>query len=252
LLRLRELPVAARAGLSGVLVTLLGGFAASGAHLVAHHAERDGVSGLSLDDLRGAYRGLLSPSRMLVALEGGHPEDLAASNRRALLAWLRGSRISEDYDNLDLVEAAPAEILARECRRCHARDAKEGEGIGRTAPLEFWDDVKRLAFSRDVRPTPLPILAASTHTHALALGTVTLLVGALAWLTSWPRRALHPALLLLGVSLALDFAAWWLSRVHGAFVLLLAGAGAIYNGLAVLLLLAILVDLWRPAPSRSA
>jgi len=248
-LSLRELPLGARVGLSGVLLVLIGGFAASGAHLLEHHAGRDDEPGLSLDDLRGAYHGVRTPARMIVALEAGHPEDLPGGSRRALLEWLRGSRISEDYDNLDLGDAAPAEIVARRCKNCHARSAAEGDGIGRSVPLEFWDDVKRFAFSRDIRPTPTSILAASTHTHALALGTLTIVVGALAWLTSWPRRLVHAALALFGLSLAIDVAAWWLARLDPIFVLVLAGAGAAYNGLAVLLLLGALVDLWRKTAS---
>lgn len=248
--RLRELGLAFRAGLSFLVLTLLGGLVASAGHLVGHHEKRDEQAGLSMEDLRGAYHGVRVVAPMLAALERGHPEGLAASEREILLGWLRGARISEDYDSLDLGELSPAEVIDRACLSCHARQAAQGEGLGQSLPLEYWDDVAKLAFSREVSAVAPEILLASAHTHALAMGVLSIVAGLLACFTRWPARAVGALFLLSGLGLFVDLAAWFLARSSAAVVPLLAAAGATWLGTSAILLLLVLADVWLPQRAR--
>ena len=50
---LRKLPTGVRAGLTGLALTLLGGYAASVAYIQSHHSKKDEEPGLSMDDLVG-------------------------------------------------------------------------------------------------------------------------------------------------------------------------------------------------------
>ncbi len=106
--------------------------------------------------------------------------------------------------------------------------------------------MKAAAVSRDVRPVDPKILAASTHTHALSLGGLSILLGGLLLATRGPRPLVHGAALLLGLSLLLDLASWWLSRGSEAFLGLLLVSGTLFNLLAVLGATGILLDLWLP------
>jgi len=248
---LRELSAALRAGLSGVVLVLLLGWGASIAHLAEHHENRDGRTGVSLDDLQGAYHGLDRPAPLLARLEENHPPELPEEERRVLVSWLRGDRLSEGYDDLDLGDAAPAEILDRSCLGCHARRAEEGEGIGQSVPLEYWDDVKKVAYSLRVEPVPTEILLASTHTHALSLAAITLGIGLLLVGTRWPRFLRHGLCLVGGLALAADLACWWLARLNAAFVPILAVAGTVYVAAMTLASLAVLFDLWLPRRAGS-
>lgn len=243
---LRDLSLAIRAGLSGIVVSLLIGLWASVAHLEAHHENRDGEAGVSLTDLRGAYHGVESPAPLRKALLRGHPEDLPASERELLLRWLDGGRISEEYDDLDLGDAAPAEVLASRCGECHSRNASADEGIGQTLPLEYWDDVEKLAFSRSIAPTPKQILIVSTHTHALALGTLTLAIVLLLSATRTREKLKNGLVLLAGLGLMGDLAGWWLSRGDAGFVYLLVAAGACWALSMAAACLLVLLDLWLP------
>ncbi len=243
---LRALGLGQRLGLSLLLLVLLGGLVASAAHLVLHHQGRDGVPGLSLADIEGVYTGVRTEAPMRVALERGHPEGLDPSRRELLLAWLASDRISEDYDSLDLGEAAPAEVIDAACLRCHSRGASEGDGIGDEVPLEYWDDVERVAFSREIEPLPTEIVVASTHTHALSMALIGIV---LVLLLSRSRFAGAPAGALslgLGLGLALDLGGWWLARASAAWVPAVAVGGALFGLAAALSALLVLAELWLP------
>lgn len=243
--RLRDLAPLARLGLICVVLTLLGGTAASGLHLYWHHQNRDERPGLTIDDIRGHYHGIISPAPLLESLEGGHPEDLAPGDRKALIDWLRSDRVSRDYDNLDLGDLAPSEIMAENCLACHARSASGPDAMAKM-PLEYWDDIAPLSVSRQINPVSTQILAASTHTHALGLAAVTIAIAWLALLTSWPRALIALLVGLTGLGLMADIGAWWLTRKWIEFAWVIMGAGAVYNGGMVLLGLAVIADLMIP------
>lgn len=246
-LRLRSLPLLGRLGLTCVLIVLLGGMITAGLHISNHHQNRDERAGLSMDDLIGAYHGIRTRAPLLTALERGHPEDLPEQQSAVLLNWLNSERISEDYDNLDLGMAAPAEIIAQQCLQCHARQATEGDGIGETMPLEYWDDVAGLAFSRNIDPTSVEILTVSTHTHALGIGAVVAVASLLIFLTSWPKRVCGLLVCAAGLGLLLDVGGQWLARLHPVFVYGIVAGGILFGIATVILLLAVIFDLWLPA-----
>ncbi|MEM7205743.1 MAG: hypothetical protein AAF628_36150 [Planctomycetota bacterium] len=243
-LSLRRLPWAGRLGLTLLLCTVGLGLATSVTHLFHHYENRDEQPGLTLDDLRGAYHGIRSSAPLVTALESGHPEGLPAADRTALLQWLSGDRVSDDYDNLELGEAAPAEILDVRCLSCHARDA--GDPIGKRVPLEYWDDVAKLSISRDITPTATEIVVASAHTHALGMGTLSLLLAALGLATRWSRGLVGLLTLTSGAGLLLDLSGWFLARYAISVVPLMAGAGALWLASSVGLIVLILLELWLP------
>jgi len=241
--QLRDLPAPVRLSLTLLLLVALGGFVASGLHMRSHHENRDGREGLAYEDLQGAYHGVHVASPLRSALDRGHPETLDARQREQLDTWLAGDRISEDFDNLDLGDDSPAEILAGACLECHARTSNDP--IAQTVPLDYWDDVKAVAFERSIDATDEAILLASTHTHAIALATITLLIAGLMVCTRWPAALANALVLVAGLGLSLDLAAWWLARSSAGLVGLIIVAGAAYAISMVLMMLAVIVDLWR-------
>ncbi len=243
--RLRRLVFTQRAGLSCLLLVLLGGFAASYEHIRSHHGPRDGQPELTLADVQGVYSGIQRTAPLLTALRRGHPEGLPASERETLLRWLEGPRISDDYDSLDLGDDAPAEILEASCVSCHSRSASEP--LGQRIPLTYWDDVQKVAFSSEVEPMSREILLATTHTHALSMALIGLV---LVMLGAWTRTA--PKLvgllsLALGIGLVLDIAGWWLARGAPGWTPMIVVGGALFGFGSALLALLILVELWWPA-----
>jgi hypothetical protein len=247
--RLGALPFFARLGVTGVIAVILLGLLAAASHLHHHYDNRDSQPGFSLDDLRAAYHGIDRPSPLIEALESDHPEELAPEDRELLLGWLKSDRVSDDYDNLDLGDLAPAEVLDAACLGCHSRQATDGDGIGETVPLEYWDDVKKVAFSVRIEGTPPEIMAVSAHTHALALATLAIAVGVLLMCTRWPGLLRHGLIGVGGIALAVDLGGMWLARVNADLVLLVAAGGGVFGASIGLSCALVLAEMWLPRGS---
>ncbi len=245
-LRLRELALGARVALTALVLAFGIGLAASAWHLVDHHQNRDEQPGVSLEDLEGAYHGVNTTAPLVSALERGHPESLLSTDRELLLKWLRSGRIVEDYDNFDLGDSAPEGLLRANCLSCHARNATVGDGIGASVPLEYFDDVKKLAFSKSVAPVPTRVLVASTHAHALSLAAMSIVIGFLLLATRWPSTLRNGLFALAGLGLLGDLAGWWLARGSASFVPLIVVSGATYALATALSLALIGLELWLP------
>ncbi|MBX3410136.1 MAG: hypothetical protein KF859_09655 [Phycisphaeraceae bacterium] len=250
--RTRDLGAMARLGITCLCLVLLGGFAASVSHLYIHDHKRDERPGLTIDDVKGVYHGVKSRSPLLVALEGGHPETIDAQERSALLDWLNGGRVNEQYDDFDKGDMAPAEIIARECVSCHNRASTDPSGIGQRMPLDSWDAVRVVAFSRDIQPNSLAIVVNSTHTHALAIGTLCLIIAGLGVGTRLPRPIINPLIALMGLGLLADIGGWWLTRMKADFAYMIVAGGAAFCLGSTLLLVLIIVDLWWPRKATGA
>jgi hypothetical protein len=257
--RLHRLGLGMRLGLSGLVMALLIGLAASASTLYGHYERRDELPGLTRDDVKAAYHGLDAPSPLLRSLQSGHPETLTKPDRDQLIAWLTGDKLSENYDNLDLGPSAPAEIIAKNCLNCHGKAAPATvDPKAKAVMLDTWDQVRKLAFSRKLERTPDKIKAISTHTHALSMATMSLAVLAMAWLSRWPRWLVGGVAMIHGLGLVADIAGWWLagSTIFGvtlhfewAVDLIIIG-GAAYSSTFAALLGMVLLELWWPAFGR--
>jgi hypothetical protein len=242
-----------RVAITLFVFVLAGGFLASFGHMHEHHQGRDGQEGLSYDDIQGVYSGVRSTAPLTLALDAGHPAEiegttpLPEAKRKALVDWLaveEESKRSSQFDDFDLGENAPAEILAAHCVQCHSRSSDDKAAA--KLPLEYYDEVAKLSISREVEPMDEAILLATTHTHAIALGTTSLVLVMLLLLTRWGALAGGIAAL-SSLGLFVDLAGWWLARDSAAFIPMILGGGALFGLTTALLLVLVLLDLWLPA-----
>lgn len=261
--QLRGLALGVRLGIVSLCLVLLIGLAGSLQHMKWHHENRDERAGLSLNDIQGAYHGVSTVAPLRRALERGHPESMPDAQRRLLLDWLLGkadaqgnrpaaanARLGDDYDNPDLGDNAPAEIIRANCLQCHARAA--ATPMAKQYPLETWDDVRAIAISREIKPTDERKLIASIHAHALSLGCLLIVIAALAVFTRWPRGLVSFTVFFSGLGLLADFVCQWLARDYGGAVWGIVIGGAASNAGAAVLLVAIIADLLLPRWSARA
>lgn len=247
---LRSLPYSFRLGVALLVLTLLGGYVVSGIHLRLHYDNRDEEPGLTMNDIIGAYHGVQSPSPLIESLESGHPEALSDPERSALLDWLRGDRLSQDYDNLDLGENAPSEIIAFNCLDCHTRSAR-GDGAMPEVPLEYWDDIQSIAYSKNIQPAGSNIVAMSQHAHAPTMAVILIVVAWLGACTRFGLRLTGLITLVGGLGLLIDMGGWWITRQYAAFAYPMVIAGAAYGIATTLLGLMVIADCLLPARGKA-
>ncbi|MFK7883030.1 MAG: hypothetical protein AB8F26_02455 [Phycisphaerales bacterium] len=250
-MKLHELHVFTRLGIALLVVILLGGYVVSGLHMKWHYDSRDGIDGLSINDIKGHYHGVQSPSPLIAALESGHPDDLPEPDRNALLEWLAsGSNLSEGYDDLDLGDEAPAEIIATFCLDCHSRGAS-GQDAYPQVSLEYWDDIQPIAYATNITPAPKEIIAVSQHTHAPTMAVILLVLALLGGMTRATRFIIGGIVLVGALGLLGDMSAWWLARGNENWVYLIVVGGFMYGASTTLVGIAVILDCIIPAPKTA-
>lgn len=247
--RLRDLSLGLRVGLTFLIIATLGGLLASLVFMYNHYRNRDGDPQLSLLDLEGAYRGATVPAPLLTALERNHPDTLPATDRDMLLAWLRGPKPGENYENFDM--GPPADLIAANCVSCHTRAAAADPTSGIKHSLEVATEVADLATTRDMQPTATRVMVISTHAHAISLALVGALALAFLHFSFWPRWLVGLLGAIIGIGLTLDIASWWLTRYQREFLYGIVAGGAMFNAGTALAMLMTFIELWRPRFKRS-
>lgn len=250
-LRLRDFGFGVRLGLTLLALVILGGSAVSGMYLKSHHSNRDERGMFSLDDIRAHYHGIRSEAPLLTALERGHPEALPAAQRQSLIDWLRSDRVREDYDNFDLGENMPEEIIATGCVGCHDTGAT-GPDAYPALPLRYFDDVMANAVSREINPVSPEVLMASLHAHSLSLAALCAITVLMLALTRAPRWLAGLLSVLIGAGLLIDLASWIPARDNGAFIYGIVGGGLMFQAGVALGLVVVIIDLWAPRSTRGA
>jgi hypothetical protein len=250
--RLTQFAYPVRLSVAVLTMVLLGGYIVSGIHMAWHYEMRDGVEELTLDDIRAHYHGVSVPSPLIDALDEGHPEDLPERERGLLLDWLNDpTTLSMKFDDFDLGDDAPAEIIAVSCLSCHARNAT-GPDAYPQMPLEYFDDIRPLAISREINPTTIDIIAMSQHTHAPVMAIILLVLGLVGAMCRVPGMLVGLITLVGAVGLAADMSAWWLARQDDIWVYAIVGGGFAYSASTGLLGLIIIVDCVIPAFGKRA
>ncbi len=267
ILSLPALPAGVRVMLTAFLAIVGTGYLVALANIHHSHALADGRPGLSLDDVRAVYSGLdLSrrvndeiPSRMLTMLRGTMRQYVSDDDDYTVLeTWLKSGGAKADLEAGE-ARRTPERVLIRHCMRCHAQSG--GEEIGKRAPFGPDDltvdhemmaplltTVTTASVERHRAPPQyiVPRLVLVSHIHMLSIPMFTLVVGLLFAATRIPARWRTLWTPLPMIALALDFAGWWLARLHDGFILLIVVGGGAFGLVFGAQIIAIVFDLWRP------
>lgn len=265
---LSTMPVGVRITLTALLLIIGAGYLVAVLNIYHQHRLADGKPDLSIDDVRAIYSGLtvqrneetVIPSRMLTMIQGAMREYIDDDEDFEILeTWLKAGGTEAGLDDGPR-RKTPRRALIRNCMRCHAQSTNTD--ISKEAPFgpdEFEVDYGMLTpligtatesseTTLDVPPQyTLSRLVLVSHIHMLSIPMFTLVVALMFMMTRWPavlRTVLTPVPML---ALVFDFAGWWLARLAEPFVFILAGAGGFFGLVFGLQIIAVLIDMWRPA-----
>lgn len=243
--KLRNMSLCGRVGMLCLLAVFAIGMVTSAMHLYFKYQKRDDQPELTITDIKGAYHGVKAPPPLKKSLDRGHPETLEPAEREVLVKWLESGRIIEDYENIDLGDASPREIMSS-CVSCHSRAKAEQYPEAAKWPLESLEDIKAVSFVKEVMPNDIKILTASTHAHALSLASMVVCLGFLLTMTTWKRCTIEMCWLMMGVGLLGDIGSWWLARQFEGAVYAIVISGAVFNFSVGLVLFALAVETIKP------
>ncbi|MEZ5977899.1 MAG: hypothetical protein R3F34_06755 [Planctomycetota bacterium] len=237
------LPILARLGATGFVLVALLGLWASMKQIEQHHGKNDGEPGVSLTDVVGAYHGAKIPAPMRSAVEGtlaGHGGvTLEQDERAAMLAWLDDGRAAEMFDDIDLDDMAPVEILARRCGECHSSS-------GGAPPFDTFADVKATLSDKELVPTPPELQLTSLHSHAPGMVAFGLVLALAALVSRFGRFLRSLPLALAGIGIALDLGAWLPARDSASLVYAIVAGGALFAAGCALACALVLLEVWLP------
>jgi hypothetical protein len=199
-----DLPLALKALYLNILLILGVGYVFAMIQIYVVHAGRDGKPGLSVEDIKIAYSGSKSDTRLEAALKGPMSGMLPDEDRAVIIHWVRSGGSEADY------QARVDPILRVRCRSCH-------NGSSPHIPtLMSYAEVKALA-QLDTGVS-IGTLVRVSHIHLFGLTFIFGFLGLIFSHAYVRSQALKVVMVCVPfAAIFLDIASWWLTKVSTGF-----------------------------------
>ncbi|MFQ5777731.1 MAG: hypothetical protein ACE5IP_06955 [Terriglobia bacterium] len=214
--KLGELALTLRCLVTLTLVVLGVGYGVAILNLHYTYSMMDGEPGMTAEDLKRAFYGQRTVTRLAAKIDGGSMEQFLPNpfEKAKILNWLQDGTRRETFKEV----VAP--ILAQNCWRCH-----NPKGFMYMRPLQTYEQV--LVVTEVDRGEPPPVWARVAHTHLQSIALIFFVVGAIFAGTSLPERVKTVMVVTPFAALVVDFGSRFLTRYHLAFVYVMMAAGAV-------------------------
>lgn len=199
-----QLPQALKVLYTMVLLILGLGYIFAMIQIYEVHSGRDGRPGLSVEDIRIAYSGNKTDTRLEAALKGPMAGMLPGEERAQIIAWVR------DGGKEDAFGQTVQPILQNRCLGCH-------NGSNPHIPsLTSYQEVKNLA-QLDTGMS-IGTLVRVSHIHLFGLTFIFAFTGLIFSHAYVRRKYLKSiAVAMPFVAIFLDIMSWWLTKVSTPF-----------------------------------
>lgn len=215
-------------------VIVLGiGYLIALANLYLTYHLTDGEPGLTAADLRRAFYGNRSNTKLASKIDGGSMQQFLkrSGDKEKILSWIQDGADVAGY------ERTVRPILAGNCVRCH-----NPSGLQRFTPLTSYEEV--MVVTQVDRGEPVQLWARVAHTHLQSIGLIFLVLGGLFCLTSLGDRTKILVVTAPFVLLLVDFGARFLARYNPATVYIMMGSGALIGLCFAVMILWPLYEMW--------
>lgn len=178
------------------------------------HAGRDGKRGLSVTDIKIAYNGSKTDTRLEAAIKGPMSGMLPEEEAAQIFGWIHDGSAEDTFNS----QIEP--ILKNRCLGCH-------DGSNPHIPkLTSYGEVKTLA-ARDTGVS-VGTLVRVSHIHLFGLTFIFGFMG-LIFSHSYVRKAWIKSVVIAipFIAIMLDIMSWWLTKVSEPFAYVVMAGGAL-------------------------
>lgn len=210
------------------------------ANLYYTHQARDGMAGLSIEDIMIAYHGAPSKTRLEAAINGIMEPNLKyKGDKDVILKWLREGASEAGYQD----QVAP--ILNRDCIMCHNPESNPA-----LPNLTSFDGVSGVA---RVGGASLPALIRVSHIHLFGIAFILYFIGRIFLLCEMNRYLKRIIVAIPFLAMFLDIAAWFITRYYPGFAYVVVAAGGLMGLSMGGQILVSLYQMWffRPEPKSA-
>lgn len=226
-----HLPLVQRALFTGALCALGLGYAFAAIYIFASHAGRDEQPMLSVQDIVIAYRGSPTGTMLESALKGPMSNMLPPDENIELVDWVRKGGDQGQY------EKRVKSIFDKRCITCH------NSRNPHIPPLDSYDGVKHT--TEQDHGMDLYTLVRVSHIHLFGLTFIFFIVGSIFSHAYMRSEMLKVAIIGLPfLSIILDIASWYLTKLYAPFAWLVIGSGALMGTCFAIQFLVSIYQMW--------
>lgn len=209
------LPLSTRMVYTMTLLVLGTGYMFAMLQVFFSHAGLDGnAKNISAEDIRVAYHGSESDTRLETALKGPMSEMLPAEERAEIFKWVKDGAANEGF------EASVKPILDSRCLACH-------DGSNPHQPkLTSFEEVSKLV-AKDEGAT-IPTLVRVSHIHLFGITFIFFIVSSI-----FTHAYMRPlwlkcvVIVLPFLTILTDIFSWYLTKYFPGFAWFIIGSGAL-------------------------
>lgn len=213
-LRFHDISLSERILNSAFLLAIGIGYCFALANLYYTHQGRDGVRGLSIEDVVIAYHGAVNRTRLEEAINGIMEPNLKYKNdKEIILKWIHNGANEPEYNE----QVAP--IFNRDCVICHT------PAVNPSLPnLTTYLGAQEVARSDSAS---LPILIRVSHIHLFGIAFILYLIGRIFILSDINAILKRIIVVIPFFALFVDVASWYVTRYFPSFAYVVVCAGAL-------------------------
>ncbi len=199
-----ELPLSMRALFTCALIVLGTGYLFAMIYIYLNNEGRDGIAGLSQEDLVIAYSGSKSDTRLEGALKASMSSMLPNEEKNIIVNWVRRGTEKAEF------EAQVQPVFEKRCLACH-------DGSNPHIPnLITYEDAIHVA-ALDTGMT-IPTLVRVSHIHLFGITFIFFVLGFIfSHAFVRPRWLKSLVVVLPFCAVFLDIGSWYLTKIHPGF-----------------------------------
>lgn len=221
------------------LITIGIGYLFAITNLYYTHQGRDGVEGLSVQDVTLAYYGSHNQTRLGAAINGPMASNLPnKAAKTTILDWIQHGSSEEEYNS----KVKP--IIQNNCVMCHSSES------GMSIPhFESYEQLLEVT-ATDTGAT-IPALVRVSHIHLFGIAFILFLCGRIFILCELPVMFKRIIVAAPFIFLLLDISSWFITKVIPDFAYVVIGAGAVVGITFGMQLMISIYQMWIYKPKKT-